>query len=62
MEKQILCAGDQNGIKRVLCPLCDHEMVKEDGGYSENFINGEYDQTEHSYYWHCEYCDHCEDE
>lgn len=60
--KRSLCVGNQHGIKQANCPKCGNPMVHEDGGYSEQFTGGEYDQIEHAGTWHCEKCGHVEQE
>ena len=60
--KQTFCIGNQDGIIAVICPKCDTPMTLMDGGYSERFVDGEYDQVENHDYWECPNCGMTEDE
>lgn len=60
--KRAFATGNEDGITAVACPKCDSAMERMDGGYSESFVGGAYDQVEDSDYWRCPACGYCMDE
>lgn len=54
--KRLLAVRHADGRMERYCPKCNQVMTYHDGGYSEQFIQGEYSQVEIPSMWECESC------
>jgi len=59
--KKIIMVRKADGTEKVLCPKCGNVMILADGGYTQVFRRGEYDQIEFSDYWFCKNCHYAMD-